>query len=468
MGKPSAPALAWLDERLGITSLILPALSHRVPRRIGWWYVLGSATLGAFFLQVVTGVALAMVYVPAPDSAFQSVQFITGEAVLGRLVRGAHYFGAAAMLTLVFAHLVRVFLFAAYKYPRELTWVSGSLLLLLALALAFTGQLLRWDQDSFWAVVVAVEQVGKTPVIGDILMRLVAAGWTVGPATLSRFYATHVFLLPALTFLLLAVHLYLVVRLGISEPPEAGRPVDPSTYSVRYQGLLRQGKPFFPDVFWQDAAVAVAVTVAVLVLATLIGPPELGQIADPSSVATYPKPDWYFLWYYALVASVRGLGEVVVIIGLPLLVGVALLVLPFAASRGERSPRRRPWALGLVVLMFGAFLALTYQGMRSPWAPIVKDYRDIPFPKEVLRGLSPAERRGADVFNLKACHACHSIGGIGGKVGPDLTNAGSRLTRDLMVLTIVGRSNMPSYLRAIEPGDLDDLVAFLRTLKGAR
>lgn len=457
---------AWFDERLGITATVLPVIVHPIPQKVGWWYVLGSATLVAFIIQVVTGVALAMVYVPAPDTAYQTVQFITEEAFLGRLIRGAHYFGAGAMVTLIFLHLARVFLFGSYKYPRELTWLTGSVLLLLTLLLAFTGQLLPWDQTAYWSVVLAAEQAGKVPVIGGALMQLLLAGWTVGPATLSRFYATHVFLLPALLTLFVVVHIYLVVRLGISEPPAPGEPVDPATYPTRYQEHLRHGVPFFPHAFFQDAAAAVVLAAAVLVLALVVGPPHLETVADPTIVQAHPRPYWYFLWYYALLSSVPKVLELVVIVGLPIFVGIVLIALPLIANKGERSPRRRPWAVGSAALLFLAFLALSWYGHQAPWSPVIVGYDQVPFPPRVLEGLNAQQRAGADVFQRFGCHACHRIGEEGGRYGPDLTTVGSSLTREQLVTMILrGQNNMPGFGGAISADELEQLVAFLQTLR---
>src|SRR5213593_1680199 len=175
---------SWLGERFELEDSVLAVLRHPVPRElerpIGWWYVFGSATLAIFVLQVVTGVGLAMTYVPAPNSAYDTLQFISHDATLGNIVRGIHYWGAGAMVVLVLIHMSQVFLFGAYKYPREVNWLSGSLLLLATLAMAFTGQLLRWDQDAFWSIVVAAEQAARAPVIGDWLAKLVVAGQNVG------------------------------------------------------------------------------------------------------------------------------------------------------------------------------------------------------------------------------------------------------------------------------------------------
>lgn len=458
--------LDWVEERFGIRQTILPIITHPVPKGLGWSYVLGSLVLVSFIMLVVTGVALAMSYVPSTDAAYESLQFISHQAPFGRIIRGLHYFSAGAMVTLIFAHLTQVFLIAAYKYPREATWLSGSVLLLLTLGMAFTGQLLRWEQNAYWSIVVGATQIGKTPLIGGQLMQLVLAGWTIGPATLTRFYATHVFLIPALIFLFLGIHLFLVVRLGISEKPQAGQSVDPATYPAFYRELLRRGEPFFPNAFWRDAVAALVLVAVVLLLAVIIGPPELGEPPDPTLVQTYPRPDWYFLWYFALLALIPKAVETLVIIGVPLVVGIVLIAMPFIANRGERAPSRRPWAVASVILMFMIFVTLSVLGFKEPWAPQIPGYQDIPYPPEVLASLGPQEQRGAMLFNLYGCHACHAIGPAGGHTGPALTSVGRRLDRDELVITILrGRGNMPAFAGTIPPDDIEALVAFLQALR---
>ena len=453
----------WLNKRLGITGAILPVIEHPVPRGVDWWYVFGSATLAAFIFQIITGVALAMSYVPAPNSAYQSIDFITNTAVLGGLIRGIHYFGASAMVILIAIHLAHEFLSGSYKFPRELNWLTGVILFFLTLGMAFTGQLLRWDQNAYWAVVVAAEQVGRTPFIGEQLAQLVVAGQTVGGATLTRFYATHVFLIPALMFLLIGTHLYLVVFLGISEPPKAGEPVDPATYDHRYHQILEDGIPFFPDAVWKDVVFALGVGAVVVVLAAILGPPELGQLADPTIVQANPRPDWYFIWYFALFALIPKSLEDVFILLFPLTVAVVLLALPFVANQGERAPSRRPWAVGVVVIAALSIAVLVRQGDIAPWSP---NFDPGPIPATVTADMSPSAQEGAIVFQHQGCHNCHLVAGTGGLRGPDLTHVGSRYTRPQLITRVLnGGTNMPAYGGNISPDDLDRLIDFLTSLK---
>jgi quinol-cytochrome oxidoreductase complex cytochrome b subunit len=212
--------LTWIDERSDINRALSPLLFRKIPRGVGWWYALGSATLFVFVLQAVTGIFLAMYYAPSPDHAYQSVQYITNEVAMGGLVRGLHHWGSSAMVVLVVLHMLRVVIMAAYRYPRELTWFVGVLLLLLTMGFGFTGYLLPWDEKSYWATTVGTNMAGTVPVIGGYLLILLRGGAELGTVTLTRFYAFHVLLLPAITGVLVAVHLYLVVKHGISAPPE--------------------------------------------------------------------------------------------------------------------------------------------------------------------------------------------------------------------------------------------------------
>lgn len=455
--------IQWLDDRLGFSATVKPLAEHPVPPT-GWDYTLGSATLIAFIVQVVTGVALAFSYVPAPDHAYESLEFITNEAILGGVVRGIHFWGASAMVLLVAMHAAQVFLVGAFKYPREVNWLSGTLLLVFTFGMAFTGQLLRWNQDAYWAVVVGAAQAARAPLIGDWLIGILFAGQTVGGATLTRFYATHVFMIPAVIFGLIGLHLYLVIRHGVSEPPVPGVAVDKRTYRQRYDELMHKiGVPFWPDAGWKDVVFALAVGSIVLVLSIVFGPPALGQKADPTVVQAYPRPDWYFLWYFALLALIPGGIEDVFIIGFPLLIGLLFFLLPFLAPTGERSPRRRPWAVGIVAFFGVSVAALVTLGYQAPWSPVLEE---VSLPNSVTSGLSGTRAQGAQFFEQRGCINCHRIAGAGGQRGPDLSQVGARLTGDQLTWRILnGGRNMPAYGTTLAPAEVTALVDFLGNLR---
>ncbi len=349
----------WVEDRNGLWRILRPIVTHPVPRSSGWPYVFGSATLVCFLIQVATGIALSTSYVTGAGQAYDSLRFITDTSMLGRFLRGLHYFSASGMVLLVGIHTIRVYLTGSFKFPREMNWLTGAGLLLFTLLMGFTGQLLRWDQNGVWSAVIAAEQAGRAPLVGKWVARFILAGDTVGGATLSRFYAFHVFFIPALIFLFLAWHLYLVLHNGISEWPRAGRLVDPKTYRQQYQELLQKhGVPFWPDAAWRDVVFGTAVVLAIAALALFIGPPELGRPPDPSIIQAYPRPDWYLLWYFGLLALLPAGSENYVIVYGPVLFGILIIALPFLSNRGERSASRRPWAVGIAlftVLMIGVF-----------------------------------------------------------------------------------------------------------------
>jgi ubiquinol-cytochrome c reductase cytochrome b subunit len=455
--------LCWLDDRLGFSSTFQPLIEHPVPPT-GWDYTIGSAALIAFTVQVITGVALAFSYVPTPDHAYESLEFITNRAILGNIVRGVHFWGASAMVLLVCAHAAQVFLIGAFKFPREVNWLSGTLLLVFTFGMAFTGQLLRWNQDAYWAVVVGASQAARAPLIGNFLTGVLFAGNEVGGATLTRFYATHVFMIPAIVFGLLGVHLYLVIRHGVSEPPVPGEAVNRLTYRERYAELIHKiGVPFWPDAGWKDVVFALAVGSVVLFLAAVLGPPPLGNKADPTVIQAYPRPDWYFLWYFALLALIPPTIEDAFIIIFPLLLGLVFVLLPFVAPYGERSPRRRPWAVGIVVVAAFSIGALVKYGSDAPWSP---DLSDLTLSPAVTQGLSPTALQGAHSFEQRGCINCHTIAGVGGQRGPDLTHIGGSLSNDELTWRILnGGRNMPAYGSTLSPQEVANLVEFLSSRK---
>jgi quinol-cytochrome oxidoreductase complex cytochrome b subunit len=211
--------LDWLEERSGLVGGVRYFLFRKVPSDTNWMQTLGSATLTAFLVQAVTGVILAMYYRPTPRDAYSSIQNITDHVTMGWLVRGMHKWGASVFIILLFLHMGRVFLFGAYKYPRELNWIVGVLLLVLGLMEGFTGYLLPWDQTAYWASVVGINLNGTAPFLGPWLAQLLRGGQEIGADTLTRFYSLHMLLIPGAIFALIGLHLYLVVRLGVTSPP---------------------------------------------------------------------------------------------------------------------------------------------------------------------------------------------------------------------------------------------------------
>jgi menaquinol-cytochrome c reductase cytochrome b subunit len=212
-------AVDWVDERTSLSGALRWTLFRKVPKGTNWFYTLGSATLFAFLSQAVTGVFLAMYYVPSPTQAYESARHITNDVFLGEFVRGMHKWGSSVMVILIFVHMGRVFFFGAYKYPRELNWVIGFVLLILTMVMALTGYLLPFDQRSYWATVVAANITANGPLVGPYLGDFLRGGAEFGANTLSRFYSIHMLLVPGAIAALIGAHLYLVAKLGTTAPP---------------------------------------------------------------------------------------------------------------------------------------------------------------------------------------------------------------------------------------------------------
>ncbi|MBI2825444.1 MAG: cytochrome b N-terminal domain-containing protein [Planctomycetia bacterium] len=456
----------WFDLRLGIRTAVLPILTHPVPRGLGWYYVFGSATLTMFMMQIVTGICLAVVYVPAASDAYTSLEYLNNEQPLGWLLRAVHYWSATGMVVLISLHATRVFLMGAFKYPRELTWILGVFLLLLTLGLAFTGQVLRWDQDAYWGVGVGAAMVGRVPFIGPALVHVLLGGPNIGGETLSRFFGLHVFVLPGLTILLLVPHLYLVVRQGISSRPAPGKPVDPKTYEAEYEKEIAAGEPFYPYDFAKDAIFSAICVLVIFALAISFGPKGPSEPPDPTLIEAEPRPDWYFLPLFALLALSPPEMETAIILTLPVVAVAILLLLPFFAGKGERHPRRRPVAVLVVLLLFLTLGVLGWLGNVAPWSPEMFAWSGTPIPVHIVERLTPEQLQGAAVFQNKTCRNCHSLDGQGGKRGPDLTLVATRLSHSELIRQVIqGGGNMPAYGKQLSPAEVEALVSFLGTLR---
>lgn len=215
----SSTLLTWLDERLGFQAIWKTIFARPVPQT-NWFYTLGSAVTVLAVLQLVTGMLLTLYYVPTPDHAYDSIQYIMNEVTFGWLIRGIHHWGASLMVLVVFLHMLKSYLVGAYKYPREVTWVTGAALLIIVLVLGFSGYLLPWNQKAYWATLVGTNIIGAVPLVGQWLMRIARGGEQVGAVTLARFYGLHIWWLPVALFGLIGFHIYLVIKIGISAPPE--------------------------------------------------------------------------------------------------------------------------------------------------------------------------------------------------------------------------------------------------------
>ena len=459
----------WFERRLGLGEPTAEAMMHPVPTKAAsWWYVFGSAATVLLMMQVMTGILLALVYTPSAGEAWNSLQFLNHNVTLGWFLRALHGWGSDFMVAVVLIHMVQVFMFGAYKFPRELTWIIGVVLLLLTLGMAFTGQVLRFDQDSYWGLGIGASIMSRVPFVGAYLVHLVNGGSIIGGQTLTRFFALHVFVIPGILLLGVGVHVWMVLRLGINEWPMPGRIVRKTTYEREYHDLVKhEGEPFIPDGVWKDVVFAAAIMLSVMACALYFGPFGPTGQPDPTIIQTAPKPDFFFLWLYAVLAFLPPeLETPMLLIAPPIIIG-AMLALPLFAGQGEKHWSRRPIAvlmLAVIAVTLGVFTRL---GTYTPWSPIMNAWSSDTVPQRYLHSLTPIERQGAIVFQNKQCRNCHSVGNEGGQRGPELDAVASRMTEDQMVRQVLqGGGNMPAYGNALNADETTALVDFLKTLRG--
>jgi ubiquinol-cytochrome c reductase cytochrome b subunit len=457
----------WLDARLKVGADIRATMEHAVPSQTAsWWYVFGSATAVLMVLQFATGILLALVYVPSAAEAWQSLQTLNFQIVFGWYLRAVHGWGSNFMVAVLLIHMTQVFLFGAYKYPRELTWIFGVLLLLLTLGMAFTGQIMRFDGDAYWGLGIGASMAARVPFLGAWLVHLLLGGPIIAGQTLSRFFTFHVFVLPALLMGCVGLHVLLVLKVGISEWPMPGRLVSRKTYIAQYEKLVHDdGVPFVPNAFSRDLVFDALVVLAVLACAALSGPFGPAGRPDPTLIDTAPKPDLFFLWMYAALALLPANLETPLILIAPVVGIGVLLALPFVSGEGERSWKVRPAAVLTVVLLASGFLALTWLGLSRPWSPSMTAWSGTPVPPKYLSGRTPLQVQGALVFQNKQCRNCHALGDQGGMRGPPLDAVAVHLTKDQLIRQVLqGSGEMPAYGHQLSPAQVEALVAFLGTL----
>jgi len=396
-------------------------------------------------------------------------QALNHQVALGWVIRAMHGWGSNFMVAVVLIHMVQVFLFGAHKFPRELTWVIGVFLLLMTLGMAFTGQIMRFDQDAYWGLGIGASIASRVPIAGPAIVKLMLGGPIIAGATLSRFFALHVFVIPGMLIAFVGLHVLMVLKLGINEWPMPGRIVKRATYERDYHALTkREGAPFVPYAIWKDLFFAAFIILAIAACAFYFGPFGPTGQPDPTIIQTAPKPDYFFLWLYALLSLLPPSMETPFLLIVPPLAIIALILLPFLSGEGEKSWKRRPMAVLTVLLIAMTLGTFTRLAQFAPWSPHMNAWSGDAVPERFVHGTTALERQGALVFQVKQCRNCHALGDIGGKRGPALDSVAVRITQDQLIRQVIqGGGNMPAYGNNLSPAETTALVAFLETLHPA-
>ncbi|MGD0218076.1 MAG: cytochrome b N-terminal domain-containing protein [Desulfobaccales bacterium] len=440
-------------DRIGWEKYLRPFLFKDLPPDTGWSATLGTLSLLLFGLMAVTGVILAMFYNPSPDKAYQSIDFIMKDVPLGAVLRGLHHWGAGALVLVVFLHLLSTYFSGSYQSPRELTWVVGVCLFLITLGLGFTGYLLPWDMKAYWATVVSSNIPRHLPVIGKFSTGIMLGGQTVSGFTLTRFYAVHTLLLPALLAGCAFLHIYFVRLHGLAEDPEK-QPARAAAGQQTYR--------FFPEHAFRSALVFSGVLLILIGLSVFARIPR-EQIAGTFIESYLPRPEWYFMWLFQLLTFFAGAWETVGSLVIPVVGVVVLFALPFLSKGTGRGLANRPLAAAVGVTAVIAIIYLSVMGFVGtlPYGQI------IPVPQ---RPLTEGEARGLSLFVDRECAYCHQIEGRGGlRVGPDLSNILAK-GRDVDYLVkflkdpqaVSSTSIMPKY--NLPEKDRRDLAEFILAL----
>ena len=468
----------WFDRRTGIGSLLHEGLDEPIPGGARWAYVFGSVLLFLFISQTITGVFLALYYVPSADHAHTTVAYIVKEVTGGKFVRSIHAYGSSAAVIVLLLHLTQTYLYGAYKGRRELLWISGCVLFGLMLAMAFTGYLLPWDQKAYFATTVGTNMASDVPLVGGWLKRFMRGGDEMGTLTLSRFFVAHVFLIPAVLIAFVATHVYLFRKAGPAGPPSED-PVNPRLPTQR----------FYPRQVVMDTIVALLM-ILILGLFAHFAPTELGPKANPADTQYVPRPEWYYLPIFQWLKYWRGPYAIIGIIVIPAITAALLVFVPFIDRRLERRAWRRPIAVGVFFLIFAAFVAMglmslrddqrdpsiakqvakqregTEQFMREPFQP-AGAASSLSAP--VVAVLDPLAAAGKNVYGSESCDACHGENGVGTAAGPKLTGAIAQTPAD--ELSSLLRHPTPKMIEGgmqavdISDDDLKALVAYIKSLK---
>ncbi len=467
----------WLDRRTGLDSLLHHALDEPIPGGAKIAYVFGSGLLFLFLSQVITGVFLAMYYVPSADHAHTIVAYITKEVTGGSFLRSIHAYGSSAIIIVLLLHLTQTLLYGSYKGRRELVWLAGCILLALMLGMAFTGYLLPWDQKAYFATTVGTNILSEIPWLCNVLKKLLRGGTEMGTLTLSRFFVLHVFLIPAFIFAFVAVHVYSFRKAGAAGPVTED-PVSPK----------RPSEPFYPKQLVMDMGFAVLIIVALGFLA-YFWPTELGPKADPADTQFLPRPEWYYIPVFQYLKYWHGSTAVLGILVIPGILGFLLVGLPFFDRSLERRPWKRPISVGLFTLILLGLGALGFdshrEDMRNPGvAAQLKAQREdtlqfmkAKFEPELSGGslvaqnaalANPEAAKGKAIFEREGCNACHGDNGIGTSAGPKLIAVGTKYdSPQLEALLRVPTDKMTSGgMQAVElkAEEMKVLISYLQSL----
>jgi len=409
--------IRWINDRWPLDAVIRWSLEEEMPGGASYAYVFGSAVLLIFLLQVITGLWQLLYFVPTIDRGYGSLNYLRTEIPFGWLIHGLHYWGASAMIVLVGLHISQVYIWGAYKNPRQLTWLIGVGNLLLTLALGFSGPVLPWDERGYWEAEVATSSAGTVPLLGTLARNLLQGGPLLGQMTLSRFFFLHVAILPAILILFIVLHLVAFRKFGISGPwDEAKR--------------KRTGF-FWPDQVFQDAAVVTSVFVVLVGLAAYMRAPFSGPL-DTLQTFYVPKPEWYFLFFYQTLKAFHGVLEPIGTIGIPLIVTLLFVFLPFYDPSPERNPGRRPVAMICFFIFIAWVITMAFVGYYSNPAasiagnsgPATAGIQTVSSsPGDPSAQILTAAKRGSQLVNSLGCIACHRVNGRGGTLGPELTGA---------------------------------------------
>jgi ubiquinol-cytochrome c reductase cytochrome b subunit len=449
MKKSFSQFIEEFDHRTGLHSALRKFLYEEIPASSDWHQVFGSMALFLILIQFFTGTMLAFNYAPTPGDAYDSLRYILTEVTAGRLMRGLHHWGASMIIVVAVLHMVQVFLWGAYKKPREGTWVVGVILLLLTLAYGLTGYLLPWDNRAYWGTVVTTQIGASMPLLGPYMSRLLGSSGDIGVVTFARFYGIHVLLLPPATTLLTALHIYLVRRHGVAPAPGDEQ---------------RPKKSFFPEQVFKDT-VAVFIAFSILFTMALLVRVPLERMADPTDTAYIPRPEWYFLFLFETLKAFKGPLEVMGTIVLPVLAILALILTPFVDRGKAVRVRQRTLAFGVVILAALGWGGLTAAAVKSTPPQTAASLIDFSGPTQWMT-LTPSQLAGIAHYRRQNCGTCHNVLGATPKSGPNLVNTGNR--RDTVWLLAHFRNpsviSKPMLKANLTDAQLRELSDLLRTL----